>query len=304
MTASGAQIEIVHGSHRAVVTELGATLRSYELDGRAVLDGFDADEMRPACHGQVLAPWPNRIADGRYTAPDGTAQQLPLTEPDRLCALHGLVGWLPWRVAARHAESVQLECELWPQTGYPFHLRMAVSYELDAGGLRCTMSATNAGIAPAPYAVGHHPYFACGGRVDDALLRLPARAVLEADERLIPTGRALPVAGTAYDFTSERRLGATGLDHCFAELDADADGVYRASISDGATWRTTVWMRPPLRWLMVFTSDTLAAPRRRRAVAIEPMSAPPNAFQSGVDVAILAPGETHTATWGVTPETL
>ncbi len=304
MTASGAQIEIVRGGHRAVVTEVGATLRSYEADGRAVLDGFDAGEMRPACHGQVLAPWPNRIADGRYSAPDGTAQQLPLTEPDRLCALHGLVGWLPWRVTAQDAAAVQLECDLWPQTGYPFHLRMGVRYELDAGGLRCTMSATNAGTAPAPYAVGHHPYFACGGRADDALLRLPARAVLEADERLIPTGRALPVAGTEYDFTSERRLGATVLDHCFAELDADPDGIHRASISDGATWRTTVWMRPPLRWLMVFSSDTLAAPRWRRAVAIEPMTAPPNAFRSGVDVAILAPGETHSATWGVTPETL
>lgn len=304
MSASGEQVEIVRGDHRAVVTEVGATLRGYQAGGRAVLDGFAAEEMCPACHGQVLAPWPNRIADGRYTAPDGTPQQLPLTEASRHCALHGLVHWLPWRVAAREPAGVRLECDLWPQPGYPFHLAMAVAYELDGAGLRCTIAATNAGTTPAPYAAGQHPYLAVGGSVDAARLRIPAAAVLEPDARLIPTGRLLPVAGTPLDFTAERRVGDTVLDHCFAELAADADGVHRVAVTGADGRRTTLWMRPPFRWLMVFSSDTLAPPRHRRALAVEPMTAPPNAFQSGVDVCVLAPGESHSATWGVIPEPL
>jgi aldose 1-epimerase len=303
--ASGEQVELRRHAARAVVTEVGATLRLYEADGRAVVDGFAAGEMCPASHGQVLAPWPNRIDGGRYRAPDGAEQQLPITEPARGNAVHGLVNWLPWGVVARADDEATLQCELHPRPGYPFHLRLHAHYGLSDDGLQCTVDATNAGDRAAPYGIGHHPYIACPhDRVDNALLRVPAAAVLETDGRMIPTGAMRDVDGTPFDFREERAVGATVLDHCYTRLQPDADGVIRVSVGDGATWRTTVWMQAPFRWLMVFTGDPLQPPRHRRAVAVEPMTCPPNAFRSGEDLAVLRPGESLRTAWGIAPQRL
>src|ERR1700694_132484 len=72
---SGEQYEIVFGEQRAVITEVGATLREYWSGGRAVLDGFAVSEMCSGGRGQVLMPWPNRIEDGVYEF-GGHRQQL------------------------------------------------------------------------------------------------------------------------------------------------------------------------------------------------------------------------------------
>ena len=296
-------MHIVHGAQRAEIEEVGATLRAYRAAGRDVIDSFAAGEKPPACHGEILAPWPNRIADGRYRAPDGSAQQLPITEPARGNALHGLVNTVAWTPASQRDDAVELVRELLPQPGYPFHLRMQVRYALGDTGLECTLRATNAGDGTAPYGAGHHPYFTCpNGRVDSAVLRIPADGVLESDVRLIPTGRTVDVTGTAFDFRTPRQLGDLTLDHCFAQLHPDADGMVRVSVEDPQRWRTTIWMRPPFRWLMVFSSDTLAPPLHRRALAVEPMTCPPNAFNSGEDVILLAPGESAETSWGITAE--
>jgi aldose 1-epimerase len=212
---------------------------------------------------------------------------------------------MPWQVTERWEHAARLECELRPVPGYPFHLHMQATYALDERGLECTIAATNAGSQPAPYGLGQHPYVACPqDRADNARLCVPAAAVLENDAHMIPTGGVIDVTGTDLDFRHERTLGGTAIDHCYTALEADADGVVRATVSDGATWRTTVWMRPPFAWLMVFTGDALQPPRWRRAVAIEPMTCPPNAFQTGENLVILEPGASLSATWGVTPERL
>lgn len=291
---------IAHGEQRALVSEAGATLRSYEVGGRAVIDGYGAGEMSPAGHGQVLAPWPNRLGGGRYVDPGGVEQQLALSEVARGNAIHGLVRWMPWRVAAHSAESITMECPLFPSPGYPFDLLMQVTYALDAGGLRCTVTARNAGPRTAPYGIGHHPYIACpDGRADEAVLHVPAQAVLQHGDDMLPTGREIDVAGTTLDFRTPRRVGAARIDETYTQLIPDADGVTRCSVGDGATWRTALWMRPPLRWLQVFTSDVLQPPRRRRAIALEPMSCPPDALRSGVDVVLLQPGEECETAWGL-----
>ena len=54
------------------------------------------------------------------------------------------------------------------------------------------------------------------------------------------------------------------------------------------------------RYAQVFTGDTLAAERRRCGLAIEPMTCPPDAFRSGVDLIVLRPGEAITLEWGIT----
>ena len=52
--------------------------------------------MCDGAHGAPLIPWPNRLADGRYSF-GGTEYQLALTEPENRNAIHGLLRWRNWR---------------------------------------------------------------------------------------------------------------------------------------------------------------------------------------------------------------
>ena len=99
---TGEQYEIVSGGHRAVVTEVGATLRSYAVDGVDVVRGFAEDETVKGGRGQNLLPWPNRIRDGKYTFA-GQSHQLALSEPARHNASHGLARYVPWVLTDRTA---------------------------------------------------------------------------------------------------------------------------------------------------------------------------------------------------------
>ena len=113
--ASGTQWTITSGDHEAVIVEVGGGLREYRVAGVEVLDGYADNEMSPASHGQILAPWPNRIRDGRYTFA-GESYQLFLSEPARHNAIHGLVNWARWhQVGEATADSVTVEYDLPPQ---------------------------------------------------------------------------------------------------------------------------------------------------------------------------------------------
>jgi aldose 1-epimerase len=295
---SGRQFEITRGDQRAVVTEVGATLRSYGVGGRELLDGFDSDEMCSGGRGQVLLPWPNRIRDGRHSFGDGE-HQLPLSEPERGNAIHGLVRWSVWAPVEYAADRVAMHHVLYPQPGYPFLLSLTVQYALSAGGLTVTMSAVNVGQGPCPFGAGSHPYLSVGTKqVDSATLLLPARTRLEADERAIPIGR-VELGGTEYDFREPREIGSLQLDHCFTDLAGGSDGRIRAILSapDGSS--AMLWMDAAYSYLMVFTGDTLGPPKARRSVALEPMTCAPNAFRSGDGLIVLEPGQTTTSAWGI-----
>ena len=106
---TGEQFEIRAGGHGAVIAAVGATLRSYRVDGHDVIDGFSIDETSSAGRGQVLAPWPNRLEDGTYEF-DGRQGVAALDEPEHSNAIHGLVRWLVWHPVARSADGVTLGC--------------------------------------------------------------------------------------------------------------------------------------------------------------------------------------------------
>ena len=146
--------------------------------------------MSPGCRGQLLMPWPNRIRDGRYTW-DGTEQQLPLTEPSRANASHGLVRWVAWTVASRSESSVELTYRLMAQSGYPWTLDLSVTYALGDDGLTVTQGAVNRSGSPAPYAQGAHPYLTAGpGPIDTWEVLLPAATRVAERRRAAPAGRS------------------------------------------------------------------------------------------------------------------
>ena len=291
---SGEQVELSFGDHEVVVTEVGAGLRAYSAGGRDVLDGYAVDEFATSGRGQLLIPWPNRIRDGAYEL-DGRRHQLDLSEPARDNAIHGLVRWSSWSVSERSADRAVLEHVLRPRPGYPFTLELRVEYSLSADGLTAITTATNIGAETCPYGAGSHPYLSVrGDTVDEALLRVPAQSVLEADQRGIPVG-SRPVEATELDFREPRPVGPTRLDHCFTDLDRGEDGRARVTIGE-----TTLWADEAYPYLMVFTGDGLPDVERR-SLAVEPMTCAPNAFVSGQGLVLLEPGDSHAAAWGITP---
>jgi aldose 1-epimerase len=64
-----------------------------------------------------------------------------------------------------------------------------------------------------------------------------------------------------------------------------------------------LWVDESYRYLMVYTADEVHSPeRRRRAIAVEPMTCPPQAFRTGTDVIELEPGESWSGRWGLAPD--
>ncbi len=296
---SGAQITLALDDQTATVTDVGAKLRTYTVGDRDVITPFDVDEPAPAGHGAVLAPWPNRIRDGRYTFA-GVERQLHISEPSRMTALHGLVMWQRWTVTERSGSAVTLETRTAPSSGYPYDLLIRVTYRLTATGLHVQTTATNLGTATAPYGVGFHPWLSPGaGSLDECTVRLDATTRVTTDDRLLPIGTE-PAAGD-FDLREPRSARGLDLDDAYVDVLRDDDGLswIRLTGSDGRT--AAVWMDESMDTWQVCTGDHLdAVGWRRTGLAAEPMSCIADAFRTGERLVHLEPGQTHEVTWGMT----
>jgi aldose 1-epimerase len=297
---SGRQFELEHGDQRAVVVEVGGGLRTYSVDGLELLDGYAADEICSSGRGQVLIPWPNRLEDGRYEF-GGEEHQLPLDEPDRRNAIHGLVRWSAWTRAEQEPNRVVIEHLLHPRPGYPFSLALSIEYALSDGGLAVLTTAANAGTTPCPYGAGAHPYLTVRTpTVDSVTLKAPGRKALRTNDRALPTGEE-SIEGTEYDFRTPRPIGSTKLDHAFTDLERDGDSLAHVELQDPQTGAgLTVWADECYPYLQLFTGDPLPDVARR-SLAVEPMTCAPNAFRNGAGMIVLEPGESTTGAWGIVP---
>lgn len=300
---TGEQYAIAHGAHAATITQVGAGIRSYALGDWDVLDGFAADEVCTGGRGQLLLPWPNRIDRGRYQWED-YEHHLALTEPAQTNAIHGLARWRNWNLADRAPHSVALELRLHAQPGWPWVLDLRAEYELADDGLSVRVQATNRSPQACPYAAGAHPYITLGApTIDGAELTAPGTRYMTTNERQIPTG-AEPVDGTPFDFTRPRVVGDVKLDTGYSDLRRDADGLARVTLS-GPEREVSLWLGDSCPFLMLFTGDALGQPERRRTgLGVEPMSAAPNAFNSGEGLIVLAPEQRVTTEWGIAPRVL
>lgn len=296
---SGEQFEIRHGGQRATIVEMGGGIREYVAGDRPVLDPYPLDAMCDGAHGAPLIPWPNRLADGRYRF-DGVDYQVALTEPDKGNAIHGFLRWRPWQAIERSPRRVVMGTRLYPLMGFPFTIDVAVAYKLGDDGLVVATTATNLGAQACPYGAGQHPYLSPGhGLIDDCTLELDASTrILTDNERELPTGRA-PVAGSAFDFRRGKRLGDQKLDLAFTDLARDDQGRAWARLKAPDDSRVELWVDQHYPIIEIFTGDTLSPTRQRRGMGTEPMTCPPNAFQSGDGVLRLEPGQSLTTTWGV-----
>ena len=298
---SGRQFRLSAGDYRATIASIGASLRELTWQGRHLVVPFDEDEVRPGYRGAVLAPWPNRVVDGRYQF-DGVEHQLALTEPERGHALHGLVVWQDFAVVSEEPSAVTLAVTVPPQDGYPFRLELVVTYALSDQGLTISLEATNTGPRPAPFGASIHPYLCAGpGVVDDWSLQLPAASVLTVTpDRLIPREvQAVTEAASQFDFRHQRVIADTFLDHAFTDLSADPDGRLTARLIDDAGQGVVMRWGQECRWLQVHTADRPDPETSRIGLAVEPMTCPPDAFNSRRDLVILPPGEAAVVHWQI-----
>lgn len=298
---TGEQYEITFGSARTVVTEIGAGLRAFAVGDTPYAETYGESEHPPLGCGAVLVPWPNRVAGAIWTF-DGQPQHLAVTEEARGNAIHGLVRKNHWRVTHREGSTITLETDIPEQPGWPVALRTTITYALDQHGLTVTHGVTNTGDRAVPFGVGTHPYPRAGlSRRDDCTLQLAATTVLPTDpERMIPSAPPQPVEGTEYDFRTPKNLAGIALDTPFGGCEPDADGLVHHRLV-GPEGGVELWADPVFRWVQSFTPDGF--PGTDHAIAIEPMTCPPDALNSGTDLITLEPGQSWSGRWGLTPLT-
>ncbi|MCA1185670.1 MULTISPECIES: aldose 1-epimerase family protein [unclassified Saccharopolyspora] len=294
----GRLYELRSGRHTAVVAGVAATMLSWQVDGTEMLLTHGADELGEGWQGKTLLPWANRIDGGSYEF-GGERLQVPINEPERDCALHGLMGFTEWSPVEHRRDRVVLEHVLPPHYGYPFQLAFRIEFALERGGFRSTLSARNIGSGDAPFATANHTYLAAGtGPLDDLVLELPADTYYEVDDRLLPTGTS-PVAGGEFDFRAARPIGSTVMDTAFTDLARDAEGTatVRFGRSDGS--EVALWVDRTHGYLQVYTDDSPETDRPARSgITVEPMTCAPNAFVTGDGLIVLRPGQEHRGSWG------
>ncbi|GAA3860046.1 aldose 1-epimerase family protein [Leifsonia kafniensis] len=304
------------GRSTAVITEVAAGLRSYAVNGIDLVESFAETATPPMAAGIVLVPWPNRIRDGRWTQ-GGVTRQLAITEPVMQNASHGLLRFMPYRRVAGSENSVTLAATIFPQSGYPFHLETTVEYTLTPGGLVVTHGVHNVGADAAPYVVGAHPYLQIAGvPTSELTVEVSAATRILVDERRNPIGQE-SVDGTPQDLRDGKVVGALDLDDGYADVTMAAGRVeHRLTAPDGRA--LTLWGDENMRYVQVFTprsfpttvgpvgpdgadgADGAApAPATHQAIAIEPMTAPANAFNSGAGLRWLQPGDRWSVSWGI-----
>ena len=296
---TGREVSLRHGAYTASVVTVGGSLRSLEHDGRPLVVASPVDALRPVFRGALLAPWPNRVVDGRY-AFDGESEQLPLTEPDRGHALHGLLGWADWQVVSVDEDTAALSTELAPSAGYPHRLVVECVYALSDGGLTTTVIASTLS-GRAPYGVSAHPYLTAGGAsLDATVLTLPADRFIETEgERLLPAGER-DVSGAPWpDFREPTPIGSAQVDHAFTGLRRDDAGMATVRLEGPDGFAVEMAWGPELEWVQVHTADRPEPELDRAGLAVEPMTCPPDAFNSGEGLVVLEDGQRHTACWRI-----
>ncbi|RDK86706.1 aldose 1-epimerase [Enterobacillus tribolii] len=271
MHSGGKTIQLQAGHYQAKIVTVGAGLAELTHRNRHVVIPHKPEEMPLAHLGKVLIPWPNRVANGCYQH-NGQVFQLAVNDSVSHTAIHGLLAWRDWQINHQSASEVSLTIFLPPSYGYPFALVSDVVYRLDAAsGLHVLIRSQNVGDGAAPYGAGAHPYLTCD------------RQRIDICELTLPSGET-PCAGL--DFAAPRIIGQTTLDHTLK------------AVSLGEAWEVRItspsqnmstFLRSNQPWLQVYTGEKLG----RRGLAVEPMTCPPDAFNSGVGLIHLAPGEAH-----------
>lgn len=269
------------------VPEKGATISDLRLNNQNIYDGYTKIEDLETLswgRGILLAPFPNRLKEGKYSF-EGKNYQFPINNPETGTALHGFISLLKFTLG---------EVEINDQSGsvschtlydgrfeyFPFPFKAEVKYSLDnKDGFKLRLSIVNCGEKNMPIGLGWHPYFNLDENVNDTILKLPKLDIVEIDENMIPTGNIEPFT----IFEKATKLEDFVLDNCFL---LDKKSKSATVVLEGEKGRLTYTQKTDIPYLQVFT------PPHRKSIALEPMTCNVDAFNNGQGLKILKPNET------------
>ncbi len=280
------------GARAQIVPQFGANCFAFEAHG-AILEPVAWEDFakKPTSYGiPLLFPFPNRIRNQEFTFRERTYRVD--------VAQHGFVRQRAWRVTdegATDAGGAWLTCEFQAHdyadellAQFPFLYRATATYRLREGQLTLDFIATNTGTDDMPCGFGIHPYFRWPAH---SRIQIPAQQRWELSNSL-PTGRLLEL-DAAYDLRQLRDTEGLQLDDIYTAATPDADGLTRCRLTDedAGTAIVVEFSALNLPHIVVYT-----APAPRRAICIEPMSCPTDAFNLQArgldsDVTVLKPQE-------------
>ncbi|MBB6480719.1 aldose 1-epimerase [Spirochaeta isovalerica] len=282
------------GSFVDIIPQLGAmiyrlALKTGKGEVKDILryDSPGELESNPMYRGRVLFPFNDRIPGGKYCF-NNSVFFLPINEVSDNSSIHGLVydkffDEIHCLIQSDYAEltySFSISDEDW--SGYPFSINLNVTYRLSEKGFETAYHIKNTGIQRLPVALGWHPYFKLGDKVDDWILTCGGGKYVAVDEQLIPTGEIKSVSGTSLDFTVPAAINDSELDIAFSN---SVDGTI--SLSNGMEQLILEFDTS------LFPFVQLYIPPERDSIAIEPITGATNSFNiENLGRLVLAPGET------------
>lgn len=284
-------IPLRFGDYQAVVAQEGAALKTLHFQGAEIVS-IPQPVTDFSFAGSTIAPWPNRLEDGSWTH-EGIVRQGVVNEAKNHNALHGLTVHIDFELVGQSQSSASFRTVLEPSAVYPFTVELLVEYELAVAGLSCRFSARNLGDEKAPLGYATHPYLAFD---EGSELRVTARKASLNSERQLPIGeQSVSALGLA---TAEFvPISSLNLDDCIYDF---ADGERVTSITRPSISRTVdVWQDENCGYQMLFTRRPKTAGDYPELLAVEPQTCPANALRSGTDLVWLAPGASHSVSWGV-----
>lgn len=277
-------IQLKFENSKALVSKSGSALVALTLGGAEVIP-MPSKPFHPY-HGVLLAPWPNRIAKGKYNF-QGKSYSPEVNEAFGN-ALHGLLFSSRAEVARQTQNSLVLSSTIEESESYPWNLTVEISFELSDSGLGIKTTATNNSDSAAPIGLGTHPFFVFDA---DSLLEVRAETASVHGADMMPVSE-IPSSEIGFGKGSEKSIEGLALDVQFTGIESTC------AVLKTRDWSMEIWQEQA-EYLMVYTTQEFNwEDGRTRAVAIEPQTAAADAFNSGRGLKVLEPGESFGYRWG------
>jgi aldose 1-epimerase len=264
--------------------QTGASLIELHLSGISLIDlpGSSTHPLasNPYHPSALLTPWVNRVRNGNYSF-KGKNYQLPINEPALGNAIHGLLARAPFTLIQQSDSSVTLEhAYKGEEPNYPFPFTFRYCYTLtDEGALEITFESQNTGTNPMPFACGWHPYFSFPNTTAaDLTIKFHPISRFLSDSQMIPLKEENLQGQTEFIFSQEK------VDHVFRLVPLEK---HLTELIDHKHNRSLILEQSSVQFpfLVVFQ------PEGYNSVAIEPMTANTDAFNTSDGLIELAPQE-------------
>lgn len=283
------QLSSADGLWRAEVNPVGSALVSLWF-GDVEIVTSPYGEPGFAAAGVVMAPWPNRLEDGRWSMGDREFTA-PINDAEGHNANHGLVLGKPFEVVEQQTSRLKLSTNLFDEAAYPFDVTLTVTFALENTGLEITISADNAEAESVPIAFGLHPYFVADST---SQLQLNANTWIQKNPRNLPT-ESLPIENSLVAKSNFNAIAEMHVDDCFTDLVAEEETFVTRLTRPEAGITVELHQSEQLRFLMLYTLRENSK-QERTLIAIEPQTAAANAFKNLDQVTLLGPGNSFAAT--------